>query len=186
VRDGAQDFLINKHIDCAPLAHAIENAIERQRLLTAARVASTHDTLTGLLNRAGFLTCGERDRKLAERLGCRLMVMVAEPKHLGEIATSYGEQRKDLALVEAADHLRTLAGPSDLLARIEDARFGITVFDTGVQPVEKAWARFHAALFDHRIQVGAAIFSADRPSTLDALLHQAITDLAPTASAMGS
>ena len=186
VRDGAQDFLIKKHIDCAPLAHAIENAIERHRLLTAARAASTYDTLTGLLNRAGFLTCANRDRELAHRLGRRLMILVAEPNHLGDLVTAYGEQRRDLALVQAADHLRSLAGPSDLLARIEDARFGITVFDTGVQPVEKAWARMHAALLDHDIRVGAAIFSTDRPSTLDILLHQAIADLAPTARAMRS
>src|SRR5579863_2656934 len=52
VRDGAQDFLVKKHIDCGPLAHAMRNAIERHRMLTAQRAASTHDTLTGLLNRA--------------------------------------------------------------------------------------------------------------------------------------
>src|SRR4051812_14087696 len=30
IRDGAQDFLVTRQIDCAPLAHAIRNAIERQ------------------------------------------------------------------------------------------------------------------------------------------------------------
>src|SRR5207249_4136275 len=74
VRDGVQDFLLKKQVDCAPLAHAIRNAVERHRQLTAARAAAMTDSLTGLLNRSSFLTFGDRDRKLAERLGRRLMV----------------------------------------------------------------------------------------------------------------
>ena len=184
VRDGAQDFLVKKQVDCAPLAHAMRNAMERHRALAASRAASTHDTLTGLLNRAGFVTSADHDRKLAERLGRRLMVMVAEPKNLGEFATAYGEQRRDLALVEAADHLRSLAGPADLVARIGSTRFGLAVFDTDFESLEAAWSRIHAALLEHRIQSGAAIFSADHPATLDSLLEQAANDLAPNSLAM--
>jgi diguanylate cyclase (GGDEF)-like protein len=184
VRDGAQDFLVKKQVDCAPLAHAMRNAIERHRTLTASRAASTYDTLTGLVNRAGFVTSADHDRKLAERLGRRMMVMVAEPKNLGEIATAYGEQRRDLTLVEAADHLRSLAGPADLLARIGCTRFGLAIFDTDFESVEAAWSRIHAALLEHRIQSGAAIFSADHPATLDSLLEQAANDLAPNTLAM--
>jgi diguanylate cyclase (GGDEF)-like protein len=184
VRDGAQDFLVKKQVDCAPLAHAMQNAIERHRLLTSLCAASTHDTLTGLLNRGGFLTYAERDRKLAERLGRRLMVMIAEPENLSEIASAYGEQRRDLALVEAADHLRSLAGPADLLARIGCTCFGITIFDTEAERLEAAHTRIRAALRQHRIQIGAAIFSPDRPATLDGLLAQAVSDLSPNALAM--
>lgn len=184
VRDGAQDFLVKKEVDCAPLAHAMRNAIERHRTLTAARAASTHDTLTGLLNRAGFVTSADHDRKLAERLGRRLLVMVVEPKSLGEIATAYGEQRRDLALVETADHLRALAGPADLVARVGETRFGLAVFDTDFESVEAAWSRIHGALLEHRIVCGAAIFSADCPATLDSLLEQAASDLAPHTLAM--
>jgi two-component system, cell cycle response regulator len=186
VRDGAQDFLVKKEVDCAPLAHAMRNAIERHRILTASRAASTHDTLTGLLNRAGFVTSADHDRKLAERLQRRLLVMVAEPKNLGEIVTAYGEQRRDLGLVEAADHLRSLAGPADLVARIGCTRFGLAIFDTDFESVESAWSRIHGALEEHRIRCGAAIFSADHPATLDSLLEQAASDLAPNTFAMRS
>jgi PleD family two-component response regulator len=178
VRDGAQDFLVKKQVDCAPLAHAMRNAIERHRLLTASRASSTHDTLTGLLNRAGFLASADRDRKLAEKLGDRLIVMVAE------IPAGLSEQQRDLALVEAADHLRKVAGPSDLLARIGCTRFGMTIFETESKSVEAAYARIRAALRQHRIQTGAAVFSPNDPSTLDALLDQASSDLHPNALAM--
>jgi len=184
VRDGAQDFLVKKQVDCLPLAHAIESAIERHRLLTAAWAVSTHDTLTGLLNRSGFLASADRDRKLAERLGRRLMVLVVEPGSLGEIETTYGEQRRDLLLMETADQLRGVAGPADLLARIESARFGMTVFDTELESIEHAWLRFESAFGQHRIRAGRAIFSADRPATLETLLEEAACGLAPNAFAM--
>ena len=181
VRDGAQDFLIKKQIDCAPLAHAMRNAIERHRLLSATRAASMIDSLTGLPNRGGFLAFADRDRKLAERLGRRLMVLVAEPKNLSAIASAYGDQRRDLTLIEAADHLRGLVGPADLVARITETHFALTVFDTDAEPVEAAWARFHSTAGAHRIGIGAAIFDAAHPASLEVLIDQAESDLAPAA-----
>jgi PleD family two-component response regulator len=184
VREGAQDFLVKKDVDCAPLAHAMQTAIERHRLLTAARAASARDTLTGLLNRSAFLTAADRDRKLAERLGRRLMLVVAEPNRLVEIATPYGRQRQDLSLVETADHLRRVAGPVNLLGRIETTLFAITIFDSESDVLEAAWARFQTSLLPQHIHLGAAVFSPSHPSTLDTLLEQAIRDLSPNALAM--
>src|SRR6202044_1994536 len=88
MREGAEDFLLKKSIDCAPLAHALRNAVLRHRLLTAARAAALTDSLTGLCNRAGFLLLAARDRKLAERLQRRWMLLTAEPRNLTEIAVA--------------------------------------------------------------------------------------------------
>lgn len=184
IREGAQDFLVKRHVDPAPLAHAITAAIERHRLLAAMRAGAITDSLTSLPNRSGFLTFADRDRKLAERLGRRLMILVAEPNNLGELVTAFGQQRRDLALVEAADHLRSIAGPTDLVARIGDARFGVAVFETDFESLEEAWVRIHSSALAHRISVGAAIFDGDRPASLDVLLEQAALDLSPNALAM--
>ena len=181
IRDGAQDYLIKKQIDCAPMAHAMRNAIERHRLLLATQAASMIDSLTSLPNRGAFLTFADRDRKLAERLDRRLMVLVAEPKNLSAITAAYGDQRRDLALIETADHLRGLAGPADLVARITETHFALTVFDTDVEPVEAVWARFHSTAGAHRIGIGAAIFDATHPASLEVLIDQAESDLAPAA-----
>jgi PleD family two-component response regulator len=178
VRDGAQDFLVKKQVDCLPLAHAMRNAIERHRLLAAARATSTHDTLTGLLNRSGFITSADRDRKLAQQLGCRWMVIAAE------IPMTRDEQQRDLAIVETADHLRSVAGPTDILARIGITRLGMTMFDTGFESLEAAQARIRATLQQHHIKIGATIFSPDHPVTLDALLDEASRELSPHALAM--
>lgn len=177
VRDGAQDFLVKKQIDCAPLAHAMQNAIERHRVLTAARAASTQDALTGLANRSGFLAAAHRDSKLAEKLGRRLMILIAEPENLIEVTSVYGEQRQDLALVEAADHLRNLAGPVHFLGRIEEARLAMSIFDTNDEPVEAARRRIEESLLTLRVRTGSATYSADHPVAVDALIEEAIGNL---------
>lgn len=179
VREGAQDFLVKRDLDCAQLAHAMRNAMERQRLLSAARAFSTRDPFTGFLNRAGFLMFADRDRKLAAKLGCRLMVIVAE------VGDTFDEQGMDLALVEAAEYLRGVAGPVDLLARISPARFAMTILESEAEPLEKAWVKIHSALIPYRIRVGASLFSPEDHVTMDALLEQAVEDLSPNALAAG-
>jgi GGDEF domain-containing protein len=181
LREGAQDFLPKAAADSVTLAHALRNAVERHRTLSAARASAAVDSLTGLMNRAWFFTQAERDRKLAERLNRRWMLLLAEPKNLAAIAESLGDERRDLTLVETADHLRSLMSPIDLLARIDESRFAIGVFDTGVVSIETAWARLHENAMRHRIVLGAAIFDPERPLGLEALFEQAFHDLAPTA-----
>ncbi len=182
MRDGAQDFLYKRQVDCAPLAHALRNAVLRHRQLAAARSASLTDALTGLTNRTGFLALAHRDRKLAERLGQRWMLLVAEPRDLAEIGLAFGQQRRDLELLEAAERLRGIATPADLVARIGDRHFAISIFDGEVESAEEDWMRNRNAAAEHRINIGACIFDANRPISLDAMLEQALADLPPVRS----
>jgi len=175
VREGAQDFLLKQEVDCGPLARAMRNALERHRLLAATRATAMTDGLTGLLTRPAFLTLADRDRVLAARLSRRMMILVAEPADLDG-----GPQRRDLALVDAADGLRNLAGPAALVARIGASRFGVAVFDTEAEPVEEI--RSHFRVSDGRIAVGVALFDPRDPVSLDALLEQAALNLASKAS----
>ncbi len=180
VREGAQDFLIQKQVDCAPLAHALRNAVARQRLLAAARAATLTDSLTGLPNRTSFFAQASRDRKLAERLGCRWMLLLAEPRHLTGVTETNGEQRRDLELVDTADALRAIASAVDTLARIGGRRFAMTIFDSELETLEEAWMRIRAAAAQRRIEVGVSIFDRQRPVTLDVMVEHAELDLAPT------
>ena len=177
VREGAQDFLLKKQVDCEPLAHALRNAVLRQQLLAAARSSALIDSLTGLYSQAGFLLAAGRDRDLAGRLDRRWMILVAEPQNLAAISQAFGEQRRDLELVEAADHLRVIAGPAYLLGRITDRHFAMGVFDTEPESVEEAWARIRSLAAERRIQVGVSIFDPGCPKGLEAMLEQATADL---------
>ena len=183
MREGAQDFLISHLVDAAPLAHALGNAIERHRLLSGARAARMEDPLTGLLNRTAFLALADRDRRLAERFGCRWMVVFAEPRDGGPPMQETPE-RQDLLLIETAEWMRRLAGPTDVVARVGDFRFGLGVFDTAGETVEAAWSRLHTAARENRIAIGAAIFDAAHPAPLEMLMEQAELDLTPQAMAV--
>ena len=180
IREGAEDFLLKHQVDCVPLAHAVRNAILRHRLLSAARAAAHSDSLTGLPNRVGFLAVAERDRKLAERLNRRWMLLIAEPRNLTALSHALGEQRRDLELVEAAEQLRGIATPADLVARIGERHFGLSIFDGDVESAEEAWVRIRAAAAEHRINIGVSIFDRSRPLSLDAMLQQALADLPQT------
>jgi len=195
VRDGAQDFLIKREVDCAPLARAIRNALERHRLLAAARATSMTDQLTGLLTRPAFLALADRDRLLAERLSRKMMVVLAEHAERAESAERapgthhQGDQRRDLALVEAADDLRGVAGPAALLARLSHSRFGLAVLDTLAEPVEEIRARLHTtgSTVDNpgNLVFGTAVFDPQQPVSLDALLDQAALNLRTQARGSG-
>jgi PleD family two-component response regulator len=183
IREGAQDFLPKAQLDCAPLAHAIRNGMERQRLLAAARATSVVDPLTGLLNRSGFFSMAECHRLLAEQLGRRFMLIAAELRQ-----ATQSEQHRDLALMEIAERLRALAGSTHLLARVSATSFAIGIIETPLQSLELTWARLRTGAEEQRIAIGTAIFDADHPLPLEALLEQAELDLsasiAPKALAM--
>ena len=179
VREGAQDFLVKQDVDCAPLARAIRNALERHRLLAAIRATSMTDRLTGLLTPPAFLTLAARDRLLAEQLSRRMMIVVAEPAAHDD--ATQARQGLDLALVEAADGLRGWAGPAALVARLSHSQFGLAVLDTEAESVEEVRARLTAATNDGKIAFGAAVFDPQHPVSLDALLEQAALSLRPKA-----
>ncbi len=185
LREGAQDFLFANSVDTVPLAHALDTAIERHRLLAGARAACMEDPFTGLLNRTAFLGLADRDRRLAQKMGCRWMVIVAESNASRASRPEAGE-RRDLLLIETAERLRRLVGPTDLLARVGDFRFGMGVFDLAGETVETAWSRIYAEGREHQIAIGTAIFDFAHPASLEALLEQAELQLAPKATAAGS
>jgi PleD family two-component response regulator len=182
LREGAQDFLVKSQVDCGPLAHAIRNAIERHRYLESARSAAMTDSLTGLLNRAAFLALAERDRKLAAATDRRILLAVAEPD-AAALDSVRKQQDRDLTLVEAAERLRELVGPLDLLARIGERAFAVAVFEGEDRNLEDTWTRLHGASSALRVNVGAAVFRPDSPVPLEELLEQAQRELAPVAAA---
>jgi CheY-like chemotaxis protein len=176
LREGAQDFLIRDQVDCAPLAKAMRNAIDRHRLLAATRAASMVDPLTGLLSRDAFLLLADRDRHLAETMHRRQLVILAEPK--AKFAAN-DHQARDLEVVGAAEQLRDMAGATDLVARVGLIHLALSVLDSEQESVEEIWARLHGAAAESRISLGVAVFDPERPVDLDRLLELAARDLQP-------
>ena len=59
IREGAEDCLPKEELDCAPLARALRNAVERRRRTAALRSVILLDAETGLYNRNGFMVAAE-------------------------------------------------------------------------------------------------------------------------------
>lgn len=176
VRDGAQDFLLKDEVDCVPLVRAIRNSLERHRVLTAARATAMTDSLTGLLTSPAFLILADRDRRLAEQLNRKLLVVVAEA------GLDHDTQRRDLFLVEAADGLRRMAGSAGLVGRLDDSRFALAVWDTEAEPIEEIRGRL-ASVRAGDLKFGVAVFDPQEPVSLETLLDQA-TGAAPRIAIM--
>lgn len=175
LREGAQEYLLKHELDCAPLARAIRNAIHRHRLLAATRSVAMADLKTGLLSRNAFLLLAERDLRLAERLRRRAMIVVAEPE-----PRSGAGGAQDHLVAEAAEELRALAGPMDLIARLGPDRLAVAILDTEQEPAEDVWARMYTASGARGLRLGAAVFDPNAPATLEELLERAGRDLEPS------
>lgn len=174
LREGAQDFLLKRELDCAPLARAIRNAVNRHRLLAATRSVAMADLLTRLLSRNAFLLLAERDLRLAERLGRRVIIVVAEPEPPSSASA------RDARLAEAAERLRALAGSMDLIARIAPDRLAVAILDTDRESAEDVWARMYTAAGAGNIRLGATVFDPHMPASLEQLLDRAARDLKPS------
>lgn len=180
LREGAQDFVALEQLDCAPLAHALRNAVDRHMLLAAAQKACMVDSLTGLLSRDAFLLLADRDRQLAETLQRRQLLILAEPKD----PDARDEQQRDLKVVDAAEQLRNLAGATDLVARVGLIHLALSVLDSERESAEEIWARLHNAAEKSGITLGVAVFDPERPVPLDRLLELAVRDLKPVGAAI--
>jgi GGDEF domain-containing protein len=143
------------------------------------------DPLTGLLSRTAFLLLAERDRMLAENLGRRLVFITGAPKALDAFTVAHGDHARDLEFVTAAERLRTLAGPADLVARVSEDRLALVVFETEHESAEAAKTRIHKTAEKHRISLGASVFDPRSPLALDKLMELAEEDLTPAAMAAG-
>jgi two-component system, cell cycle response regulator len=173
VREGAQDFLIRGEVDCQPLAHALSNAMERERIASAAQALRFIDPLTGLANLASFTVFAERDRKLAELLGTRWMILLAEVQTMDRVAEVHGEQRRDWALVQMAELMRHLAESAQFLYRVSATRFALTLFETDFESLEHALKRVERGLAGERVLLGSAIYSPQEPESLEDLFREA-------------
>ena len=120
LREGAQDYLLRADVDCKPLAHSIEAAIERSRLMRALWNAFQFDEFTGMPNRSGFLYLAEVVRTLLGRHDEPMHLIVAEleGKDRAKPAAS-----REMDLLEASDALRTCIEPGDLIGRVASRHF---------------------------------------------------------------
>jgi diguanylate cyclase (GGDEF)-like protein/PAS domain S-box-containing protein len=108
--------------------HGVSRDITERRLAEdSIRHLATHDTLTGLPNRALFLEELGRSMSDARRAGHRLALLFVDLDHFKIINDTLGHDAGDLLLKQMASALRDCLRPSDLVARLGGDEFVVLV-----------------------------------------------------------
>lgn len=124
LREGAQDALLKSRCDWESLAHAMENALERGRLVKAMWKTFLIDPHTGLPNRQGFTYLASTLQAASRAASVPLRMMVA--------ACPSGCAATEDEVARTAEGLRASAGLFDLVGRLGTGQFGILSADLDV------------------------------------------------------
>ena len=117
IRMGAQDYLIDTDIDCAPLGRMLRCSVERSRLEWSRQSVSMVDDLTGLYNPHGVAMLSDRDARLATALDlCRWSVAL-------RLAAPMAADDADLRRLELAEQLSELTPTGMAAGRTGDDAF---------------------------------------------------------------
>ncbi len=181
VRQGAQDYLLKRELDCAPLARALRCAIERHRVRNALRTLTFLDDLTGLYSWGGFLNLANRCLNMAVSSGRGARLFLIDFDAPGATTVVAQERESDLRWMLAADWLRGAFREHDVIGRRELGCFAVLAIEDSaarLREVETALENgvklVHAATDGPvyvRFAVAATDGSSDRP--LEKLLELA-------------
>jgi len=147
---------------------------------------ATHDSLTGLLNRAAAFTAIQHDLSRARRDGTQLLAFYVDLDGLKLLNDSYGHEVGDEAIARTADALRNTTRDSDVVARLGGDEFMVVgpVPEGGRDEIAAFAERIRAAVSLQTVQVGddeaaplrcsiGVALSDDRTESSEALVRAA-------------
>jgi two-component system cell cycle response regulator len=119
---GADDFL-TKPFDSQEFRARIQTGIRILRLQEQLVTASTHDSLTGLLNRVGVLDAFRKELLRAQRQKQPLAAILADLDHFKNINDTHGHQMGDAVLQRAAQSILESVRSYDSVGRYGGEEF---------------------------------------------------------------
>lgn len=111
--------------DAGELCELVALALERRHHLWQLWHGARHDALTGLTNRAGFFEQLDASVAAARQAGDVVGVLYIDLDSFKAINDAAGHAAGDLALVQAADDLRSLVRDGDVVARLGGDEFAV-------------------------------------------------------------
>jgi diguanylate cyclase (GGDEF)-like protein len=123
VQTGAQDYLVKGQVDGNTLWRSIRYSIQRKQLEQKLAFMATHDSLTGLPNRALLIDRLMLAIAQAKRKNCRLAVMMLDLDRFKDVNDSLGHSIGDELLKGAADRLTGIVRGYDTVARLGGDEF---------------------------------------------------------------
>ncbi len=166
------------------IAMDARNQRRHRRLTDKLAELSLTDELTGLYNRRGFMTLGEQQFRLADRLARRFVLIFADLDGMKAVNDRYGHQEGDRLLVLAAEVLRRVFRSSDVVGRLGGDEFGVIALGMPGETMEAMLGRLagevdrvNAERGDRpwrlSFSVGVAEPDLGRAESLEALLGRA-------------
>jgi diguanylate cyclase (GGDEF)-like protein len=147
------------------------------------RQLSITDELTGLYNRRGFVTFGEQQLKLANRLKRELLLITADLDDLKTINDTMGHQEGDQALVVVATILMDTFRSSDIIARIGGDEFVALQMKNPDNSMTISSDRLQETLTNRNLKsqkpykislsLGSVVYNPEQPTSLEQLLAEA-------------
>ncbi|MDP9395992.1 MAG: sensor domain-containing diguanylate cyclase [Actinomycetota bacterium] len=143
------------------------------------RHAATHDTLTGLANRALLM---EQGAQVTAAEGGEVAVVVIDLDGFKAVNDRFGHHAGDAVLVALAERMRHAVRSSDLVARVGGDEFVIVLAGEGVEPLASGLADGLERVLcdpvrgvgeDYRVGASAGFSVAGRPAELELLLARA-------------
>jgi two-component system cell cycle response regulator len=119
---GADDYL-SKPVDPAELRSRIMVGKRILELQQSLRFASTHDFLTGLLNRTEILSALDRELARGGREGKPATVVLGDLDNFKRINDTLGQAAGDIVLKEVARRLKLDLRPYDIVGRCGGQKF---------------------------------------------------------------
>ncbi len=134
VQHGAQDYLTKEECTSQLLTRVIHYAIERKRIEAQFKYLATHDTLTGLPNRALFYdrlrqATKRNTRKNTGGLTWKVGIAILDLDNFKQINDRFGHDSGDKALQELAPRLQGCLRRSDTVARLGGDEFAFVLED---------------------------------------------------------
>ncbi len=186
-RLGVNDYVVKPVLE-EELVVRTRNLIIANRL--AIRVEAQHsrikllessDALTGVCNRRMLFTMSDKYLATARRSKGVFSLVLVEMQGLDDVIAQYGTDAGDSVLSDCARSMRQVARSSDIVARVGDARFAVSLPYCAAVDVPGVGERYRRVLSGQRpfgmplgVRIGVAAFDAQKDSDFDHLFARAL------------
>jgi diguanylate cyclase (GGDEF)-like protein/PAS domain S-box-containing protein len=119
---------------------------ERKRLMAALEKLSETDSLTGALNRRGFMKAAESEFQRLRGTGQALTVVMIDIDHFKRVNDTYGHAAGDLVLATVAAECQAHVRSGDMMARFGGEEFAFLLIEGAAAQVHNVVERLRAAI----------------------------------------
>jgi diguanylate cyclase (GGDEF)-like protein/PAS domain S-box-containing protein len=144
--DGSISLIPSENNELQGYVVVIRDISEMKKLSASLDYHVSHDALTGLANREGFIMELEDILDSVKRMGNKCTLLQIDIDSYGAIKTESGEAGGNKLLTWFVQILQAQVKHGDIIARLGSCVFTLVLFDCGTEESERVAKRIHEAL----------------------------------------